>query len=164
MALAALNVLVVWLPSGRRVRPLAITLLLAAGIAALVNVMASHAGADVLIRLPSGWPLVGGALTLESLAFGGALGLGVDPLSLKAELLTAVVIEAGAFDKLFVGHWKLSGTPKEEGTLIIGSGYLGVPFEESYVDEYLRPGSNTCQLVPRVCAWLGDGATQSANW
>lgn len=92
MALAALNVLVVWLPSGRRVRPLAITLLLAAGIAALVNVMASHAGADVLIRLPSGWPLVGGALTLESLAFGGSLGLGlvaallaVAPLSLVLE-------------------------------------------------------------------------------
>jgi hypothetical protein len=114
------------------------------------TVIEPYAGIHRLVREGRCWPLF--------------LGLGVDPLSLKAELLTAVVIEAGAFDKLFVGHWKLSGTPKEEGTLIIGSGYLGVPFEESYVDEYLRPGSNTCQLVPRVCAWLGDGATQSANW
>jgi len=92
VALAALNVLIAWLPSGRRVRPFAMMLLIAAGIAALINMLAGHAGADVMIRLPNGWPLVGGALTLESLAFGGALGLGlvaallsVAPLSLVLE-------------------------------------------------------------------------------
>ncbi len=92
VALAALNVLLAWLPRGRRVRPLVVALLFAAGIAALINVLAGHTGADVLARLPDDWPLVGGALTLESLAFGGALGLGlvaallaVAPLSLVLE-------------------------------------------------------------------------------
>lgn len=92
VALAALNVLLAWLPPGRRLRPLALALLFAAATAALVNVLASHTGADVLARLPSDWPLIGGPLTLESLAFGGVLGLGlaaallaVAPLSLVLE-------------------------------------------------------------------------------
>jgi energy-coupling factor transport system permease protein len=67
-------------------------LVFAAGMAALINLMAGHTGADVMVRLPSDWPLVGGALTVESLAYGGALGLGlaaallaVAPLSLVLE-------------------------------------------------------------------------------
>ena len=96
VALAALDVLLTWLPSGRRVRPLALALLAAAGFAALINVLAGHTGADVIARLPGDWPLVGGPLTLESLAFGGALGLGlaaailaVAPLSLVLEPTTS---------------------------------------------------------------------------
>jgi energy-coupling factor transport system permease protein len=92
VALAALNVLLAWLPPGRRLRPLVVALLIAAGIGGLINVLAGHAGADVIARLPADWPLVGGALTLESLAFGGAIGLGlvaallaVAPLSLVLE-------------------------------------------------------------------------------
>ncbi len=92
VALAALNVLLIWLPPGRRLRPLVVALLIAAGIGGLINVLAGHAGVDVIARLPADWPLVGGALTLESLAFGGAIGLGlvaallaVAPLSLVLE-------------------------------------------------------------------------------
>jgi energy-coupling factor transport system permease protein len=92
VALAALNVLVTWLPAGRRVRPLATAIVVAAVFAALVNVLAGHTGADVIVRLPSEWPLVGGSLTVESFAYGGALGLGlvaallaVAPLSLVLE-------------------------------------------------------------------------------
>ena len=92
VALAALNVLLTWLPPGRRVRPLALMMLVAAGIAALIDVLAAHTGADVIVSLPTGWPLVGGDLTVESLAFGGAIGLGlvaallaVAPLSLVLE-------------------------------------------------------------------------------
>ena len=92
VALAALNVLLTWLPPGRRIRPLALVLLSAAGIAALINVLAGHTGENVIARLPGDWPLVGGALTVESLAFGGVLGLGlaaallaVAPLSLVLE-------------------------------------------------------------------------------
>jgi energy-coupling factor transport system permease protein len=92
VALAALNVLLTWLPPGRNLRPLAVAVVLAAAFAGLVNVIASHTGADVLLRLPADWPLVGGPLTVESLAFGGALGLGlvaallaVAPLSLILE-------------------------------------------------------------------------------
>jgi energy-coupling factor transport system permease protein len=92
VALAALNVLLTWLPPGRRVRPLTTAVALAAVFAALINVLAAHTGADVIFRLPSNWPLVGGPATVESLAFGGALGLGlvaallaVAPLSLVLE-------------------------------------------------------------------------------
>src|SRR5664280_196646 len=60
VALAALNVLLTWLPRGRRVRPLALALLFAAGFAALINVIAGHTGADVMVRLPGDWPLIGG--------------------------------------------------------------------------------------------------------
>jgi energy-coupling factor transport system permease protein len=92
VALAALNVLLTWLPPGRRLRPLVFMLLIAAGMATLVNVLAGHTGAHVIVRLPADWPLVGGAFTVESLAFGCALGLGlvaallaVAPLSLVLE-------------------------------------------------------------------------------
>jgi energy-coupling factor transport system permease protein len=92
VALVALNVLLAWLPPGRRLRPLVLAVALAAVLAALINVLASHTGADAIARLPDGLPLVGGRLTLESLAFGGALGLGlvaallaVAPLSLVLE-------------------------------------------------------------------------------
>jgi energy-coupling factor transporter transmembrane protein EcfT len=92
VALAALNVLLTWLPPARHVRPLALALLFAAGFAALINLVAGHTGADVMVRLPSDWPLIGGPLTVESLAYGGVLGLGlaaallaVAPLSLVLE-------------------------------------------------------------------------------
>ena len=92
VALAALNVLLTWLPPGRRVRPLGLALLFAAGFAALINLIAGHTGADVMVRLPGDWPLIGGPLTVESLAYGGVLGLGlaaallaVAPLSLVLE-------------------------------------------------------------------------------
>jgi energy-coupling factor transport system permease protein len=92
VALVALNVLLAWLPPGRRLRPLVVAVALAAALATLINVLASHTGADVIARLPDALPLVGGPLTLESLAFGGTLGLGlvaallaVAPLSLVLE-------------------------------------------------------------------------------
>jgi energy-coupling factor transport system permease protein len=89
---AALNVLLAWAPRERNRKPLAMALVLAAILAAAINVLASHTGADVLFRLPAGLPLVGGPITLESLAFGCALSLGlvaallaVAPLSLVLE-------------------------------------------------------------------------------
>jgi energy-coupling factor transport system permease protein len=91
VALAALNVLLTWLPPGRRTKPLAIAVVLAAAIAALVNVLASHTGTDVLARLPGDWPLVGGALTLESLAFGADVGLGLVAALLAVAPLSVVL-------------------------------------------------------------------------
>ena len=92
VALAALDVLVVWAPPGRSRKPLALALAAAAVLAALINVLASHTGADVLVRLPEWLPLAGGPITVESLAFGGAMGMGlvaallaVAPLSLVLE-------------------------------------------------------------------------------
>lgn len=89
VAFAAIDVLVTWLPPHRSLRPLAVMALVAAAIAMAMNVLAAHAGADVLVRLPDRLPIVGGPITLESLAYGGAVGLGlvaallaVGPLSL----------------------------------------------------------------------------------
>jgi energy-coupling factor transport system permease protein len=92
VGLAALNVLLAWLPPGRSLRPLALGLAFAALFAALINLLAGHTGATVLVRLPAGLPLVGGPLTLESLAFGGAVGLGL-VAALLAVAPLAVVLE-----------------------------------------------------------------------
>jgi energy-coupling factor transport system permease protein len=92
VALVALNVLLVSLPTGRRLGTLGVTVLVAAALAALINVLASHTGANALVRLPAGLPLVGGPLTLESLAFGGALGLGL-VAALLAVAPLALVLE-----------------------------------------------------------------------
>jgi energy-coupling factor transport system permease protein len=91
VALAALDVLLTWLPRGRSLRPLAVALVFAAGIAVLINVLAGHTGADVLLTLPAGWPLVGGDLTVESLAFGGAVGLGLAAALLAVAPLSVVL-------------------------------------------------------------------------
>jgi energy-coupling factor transport system permease protein len=91
VALVALNVLLAWLPPGRRLRPLAIMLVFAAAMAALVNLFAGHSGADVIVRLPAGLPLLGGPVTVESLAFGGALGLGLAAALLAVAPLSLVL-------------------------------------------------------------------------
>ena len=91
VALAALDVLVTWLPPGRRLKPLGIAALFAAGFATVINLLASHTGADVVVRLPDGLPLVGGAMTLESLAFGGALGLGLAAAVLAVAPLSMIL-------------------------------------------------------------------------
>jgi energy-coupling factor transport system permease protein len=92
VALVALNVLLSWVPADRRLRPLAAAILLAATLAALINVLASHTGDHVFATVPTWVPLAGGPWTVESAAFGGAVGLGlvaallaVAPLSLVLE-------------------------------------------------------------------------------
>ncbi len=106
VALVALNVVLTWLPPRRRLWPLAVAVTLAAALAALINLLASHTGADVIARLPDWMPLVGGPLTLESLAFGGALGLGlvaallaVAPLSLVLEPHDVVDAMPGSLER-----------------------------------------------------------------
>jgi energy-coupling factor transport system permease protein len=92
VALVALDVLLTWAPRGRRLRPLGWVIVLAAAFAALINLLASHTGANVIVRLPDWLPLAGGPLTVESVAYGGAIGLGlvaallaVAPLSIVLE-------------------------------------------------------------------------------
>jgi energy-coupling factor transporter transmembrane protein EcfT len=52
-------------------RVIAVVVLVAAGY----NFLMAHSGDTVLLRLPSGWPLIGGPLTLEALAYGALTGL-----------------------------------------------------------------------------------------
>ena len=92
VALVALDVLLTWTPPGRRLRPLAVAIVIAAALAAVINVLASHTGVHVFARLPEWMPLAGGPLTVESMAFGADVGLGlvaallaVAPLSMVLE-------------------------------------------------------------------------------
>lgn len=58
----------VTLPLGRVIT---VMVLVAAGY----NFLMAHSGDTVLLRLPGSWPLVGGPLTLEALAYGALTGL-----------------------------------------------------------------------------------------
>lgn len=49
-------------------------------IAALFNALTVHVGTSELWRLPSNWPLLGGAITLEALLFGALNGLALTTL------------------------------------------------------------------------------------
>jgi energy-coupling factor transport system permease protein len=77
VALVALDVLLAWAPPGRRLRPLAFAIGFAAVFAVAIDVLASHTGSDVIVRLPGWLPLVGGPITLEAVAYGLAVGLGL---------------------------------------------------------------------------------------
>jgi energy-coupling factor transport system permease protein len=93
VALAALDVLLAWSPPGRRLRPLATALAIAAALAALVNLLFSHTGNTALAQLPDAIPLLGGPLTVESAAYGCAVGLGL-VAALLAVAPLSVVLEA----------------------------------------------------------------------
>jgi energy-coupling factor transport system permease protein len=91
VALVALNVVLAWQPPGRRLRPLAVALVLAAALAALINLLFSHTGAGVIVRLPGWLPLVGGPVTVESAAYGATVGLGLVAALLAVAPLSTVL-------------------------------------------------------------------------
>lgn len=55
-------------------------LLTMVGFSALINILFTHSGKTVLFNLPQHWPLIGGAITLESLAYGVINGLVINAL------------------------------------------------------------------------------------
>jgi hypothetical protein len=71
----------------------------------------------------------------ESHLFVWYLGLGLDPLTWKPEILVACVIDAPTFDRIF------GNMPDEnrKGELLIGDGF-GLPFSQGEVDGYLHSG------------------------
>ena len=92
VAIAAFDVLVAWLPPGRRLRPLAFGMAFAVAFAVLINGIAGHGGSSVIVRIPDAIPIFGGPITVESIVFGGSIGLGlvaallaVTPLSMVLE-------------------------------------------------------------------------------
>ncbi len=77
---------------GRRLSPLAIGLAVLGAATVAVNGLLSHTGATVVFMLPSWMPIVGGPVTAEGFASGGAIALGlVTAVSVTAAL--SVVIE-----------------------------------------------------------------------
>lgn len=74
------------------------------------------------------------------------LGLGLDPLAWKPELLTVCVIEAPIFDSIIAKNMKGDGP---EGEIISGISRRGIPFNEKNVNEYagepaMRRGACAC--------------------
>lgn len=92
VVLVAVDLLLVLAPRGRSIRPTLVAVLVFGATAVVLNLALSHTGEHVLVRLPDWLPLLGGPLTLESLAYGCAAGLGiagavlaVAPISLALE-------------------------------------------------------------------------------
>jgi len=76
--------------------------LIAVPLGALFNALTSHFGATVLLRLPAWLPLLGGALTLEALAFGAINGLN----------LTVIFSGFAAFNQAVATRELLKLTPR----------------------------------------------------
>jgi hypothetical protein len=87
------------------------------------------------------------------------LGLGVDPLPWKTELLTVCVIEADVFDRVFAPV----PARNEEGIIIAGDRRNGLPFDATTVERYCRahnvsPNTQAClRLAWRHRTELGLG-------
>lgn len=62
---------------GASLRALAVAVAAAGVGAVLINFLLSHTGETIVVSAPAWLPLVGGPLTLESAAFGGATALGI---------------------------------------------------------------------------------------
>jgi hypothetical protein len=79
------------------------------------------------------------------------LGIGVDPLTLKAEILTAAVVDGPAFNEIFGSAMKVEN---DEGTLIVGVGQenRGIPFTAAGVDEFIS--GNDVETLPAGSACL----------
>lgn len=91
VALCALNLIVARGRAGARLRPLLLTIAVAAGIATVVTLLLSHTGAHTLLTLPPGVPAVGGPITLEALVYGLVAGLGIAAALLAVAPLTLVI-------------------------------------------------------------------------
>ena len=159
VALAALNVLAAWLPPGRRLRPLAFGLAVAIFLAMLVNLLAAHTGATVLFRIPDGVPIVGGRLTLESLAFGGTVGLGVVAAMLSAAPLAAVLEPHDVVDSL-PGFLDRTGIAVASSlNLVSGFGRTFTEVRDAQRMRGWKPGgirSWHAVLVPSILAAIED--------
>jgi hypothetical protein len=95
------------------------------------------------------------------------LGLGIDPLSLKAEVLTVCVFRAAEFDRIFGKALARSALPKEvgmsrnaEGVLLTGHDYKGIPFDHRHVLEFT---SGPHETLPAGAACLAL-AWQWQDW
>ena len=100
VALCALNLILARGRPGIRVRPLLVTVAVAAAIATLVSLLLSHTGSHPLIALPPGVPAIGGAITLEALVFGLVTGLGIAAALLAVAPLTLVTDPYDVVDAL----------------------------------------------------------------
>ncbi|PRW64244.1 hypothetical protein [Actinopolyspora mortivallis] len=78
------------------------------------------------------------------------LGIGLDPLTWKAEILTACVLDAPVFDSVFA-RIAVNG---QEGTVLTGPDGRGIPFEQESVHRYAdHPGTRDSARGCLRLAW-----------
>jgi hypothetical protein len=78
------------------------------------------------------------------------LGLVVDPLFLKPELLTVCAFDASLFDEVFASKVQRNN----EGTILAGDDGFGIPFTEESVHMYARhPGTTSSGTACLELAW-----------
>ncbi len=139
VALAALNLVLARRRPGASMRALLGMLATFAAVTALYNPLMSHAGAHRLAELPAAIPGIGGAVTLESLAFGLSAALGVVAAALAVAPLVMVLDPT---DLLEVLPPRIQGT----GTALAASLNLVPAVARSFVSvreaELLRGGSS----------------------
>lgn len=75
LLLAARLVGLTWQQADAFKLPLLRTLLVILTFSTLFNMLFAHVGETVLLTLPSGWPLIGGTMTLEAAVYGALNGL-----------------------------------------------------------------------------------------
>ena len=84
----------------RRLRPLGIGLVVLGTVTVVANGLLDHTGATVLVTVPSWVPLVGGVVTAEAFAAGGAIALGLLSAVSVAATLSLVLEPADLVDAL----------------------------------------------------------------
>jgi energy-coupling factor transport system permease protein len=98
--LCALNVLIALRRPGASVRGLLVALVIAAAIAIATTTLVSHTGDHAFLELPSGIPVIGGALTMEAALFGLSTGVGIAAAVLAAAPLSLVLEPHALVDAL----------------------------------------------------------------
>jgi energy-coupling factor transport system permease protein len=100
VALCAVNLILARGRSRIRLRPVVIAVAVSALLATAVTVLLSHTGAHVLVTIPQAIPALGGPVTVESVVFGAATGLGIAAAVLSAAALTYLVAPNRLVDAL----------------------------------------------------------------
>jgi energy-coupling factor transport system permease protein len=100
VVLCALNLVLARGRPGARIRPVLLTVAVAAAVATAVTLLLSHTGAHALLHVPAGVPAIGGTITLEALAFGLVSGLGIAAAVLAVAPLTLVAEPHDLIDAL----------------------------------------------------------------
>lgn len=78
------------------------------------------------------------------------VGIGLDPLTWKPELLLVCIFDHAVFDRLFA---KIVQQGKE-GTIVVGPKGHGIPFDAESVDQYVRdPSTRNAAQACLMLAW-----------
>lgn len=119
VALIAVNVLRTWSRPEQNLGFLVKAICFTTVGAVLLNVAVGHLGATVIFELPDGWPVVGGRWTLESIAYGLDVALG----------LAAAVLVVAPLSYVLEPHELVDALPKsiERAGIVVAAALNLVP-------------------------------------